>query len=155
MTVLEPGAAWAVHLDYACDNFPSIVHSVALDLEDEPVDPQHEFVVADYLTWQPDQRYDLIVTNPPFSLAELFIRRAITQLAPGGICMFLVREGVVGGKNRTAKLWPHVNLRYVWQLDRRPSFVYGTTDSCEYAYILFDAGLPGKPAFDWIQWVDL
>ena len=152
-TVLEPGCGMCVHLDYAAQEYDSIIFSLGVDIDaPEFFDPFHEVVKADFLTYPPPLKFELIITNPPFTYAEKFIRRAATMLAPGGIAMFLTRYAIATGKNRTAKLWKEINLRYIWMLDRRPSFAFGGNDSCEYAYILFDNGLPGKPQMDWLTW---
>ena len=47
-------------------------------------------IVHDYLSWVTNDSFDCIISNPPYSLAEEFIRKSLSLLTSGGICaMFL------------------------------------------------------------------
>lgn len=66
-------------------------------------------------------KYDLIVGNPPFSLAEAFIRRAL------GMCDYLayvLRQGFLASKDRCALdgLWLELAPEYLYQVAHRPLF---------------------------------
>ncbi len=66
-------------------------------------------------------RYDLIVMNPPFSLAEQHIRLACSLLAPGGTVAALVRLAFLAESQTRAGFrrdLPHDRLELV----KRPSF---------------------------------
>ena len=41
----------------------------------------------DFLTWQPDQQYDCIVTNPPYSLKDQFLKRCYLLGKPFALLM--------------------------------------------------------------------
>jgi hypothetical protein len=169
MTCVEPGCAWGAHLDYSLDYFPSIVRSVGVDIFEQPLAPEHEFVHADYLRWQPDHRYDLVATNPPFSLADDFFRHtAHNILSPAGIGILFERYGFFSSIGRRTGtyvlrnferrwregLWRVVHLREVWVCVPRPSMIGQlSSDSCEYAYYVIDAGHPGGDIrLDWLDW---
>lgn len=154
MMCLEPGCAWGVHLDYALDYFPSIVYTLGVDIYEHPIDPAHDFILTDFLSWETDQRFDLIITNPPFSIAEEFFLKAKSLLSPSGIALFFERYGFYTTQGRrvgkmTSRgwkpgLWTRINLREVWVCVRRPPMIGQVlTDSCEYAYYLFDVSLAG------------
>jgi hypothetical protein len=79
-----------------------------------------------------DRPIDVIVTNPPFALAEEFLTRA---LAAATHVAFLLRLDFLGSERRSTFLRrtaPDVRV-----LPNRPSFVRGKTDNCEYAWFLW------------------
>lgn len=79
-------------------------------------------------------RFDLCIGNPPFSLAEAFVRKALdcsTQV------MFLLRAGFLAGKKRHAMYEEH-RPKNVWLLSQRPSFTGKGTDSAEYVIVHWD-----------------
>ncbi len=76
------------------------------------------------------ERYDLIVSNPPYSHALEFVQHALT-LAPV-VCM-LLRLPWLAGQARAQ--WHRENPAHVAVLPRRPSFTGdGKTDATEYAW---------------------
>ena len=153
-TCLEPGCAWGAHLDYALETFPSIIYTVGVDLLEQPIAPEHEFICGDFLAWNTDQRFDLIVTNPPFSIAEDCCLKMASLLSPGGVALVFERYGFYTTQGRVYGLWTEVNLREVWVCVQRPAMIgQVTTDSCEYSYYLFDASLAHCPVLlDWLDW---
>ncbi len=76
------------------------------------------------------ERYDLIVSNPPYAYALEFVQHALT-LAPV-VCM-LLRLPWLAGQARAQ--WQRENPSQVNVLPRRPSFTGdGKTDATEYAW---------------------
>lgn len=58
-------------------------------------------VCADYLEWNTQNRYNLIITNPPFSLAQEFIEKSFELLDSNGyIIMFLKIQFLEGAKRK-------------------------------------------------------
>ncbi|MGY2573733.1 DNA methyltransferase [Vibrio sp. C8] len=102
----------------------------------------------DYLNPSKDMSADVIITNPPFSLALEFIATAMTRdLAQDGTMCFLLRLSMLGSKQR-ADFWRSFPWTNLLILTPRPSFVYGATDNAEYAWICWDRGNRIKrPAF--------
>lgn len=87
--------------------------------------------IADFLDVQPKRigGYDVILTNPPFSLAAEFVNACL----PLSNCVvFLQRLNFLGGASR-APFW-RSHMPDVYVLPNRPSFVHGRTDSTEYAW---------------------
>jgi len=89
-------------------------------------------------------RIAAVITNPPFSLAEEFIRHC-DELFRTADLVFLLRLNFLGSAGRL-KLWRDVGTPDVFVLPNRPSFTGGKTDSCEYAWFIFrreyrDAGI--------------
>jgi hypothetical protein len=84
-----------------------------------------------------DERFDLDIGNPPFSLAEQFLDRA-RQLAD--VVVLLERLSFLGSDSR-AHRW-HGYTPDVYVLPNRPSFTNdGKTDSADYAWFVW--GPPG------------
>lgn len=56
-------------------------------------------IVQDFLTYTTDKKYEGIITNPPFSLAQEFIEKSISLLDENGqIAMFLKIQFLEGSK---------------------------------------------------------
>jgi hypothetical protein len=87
--------------------------------------------IGDYLEGN-YSKVDLIITNPPFSLAIEFIEKSMT-LAP--ISFFLLRLNFLESKKRSSFFKEHCPDVYV--LSKRPSLVLGRTDSTGYCWAGF------------------
>lgn len=87
-----------------------------------------------------DYSADVIITNPPFSLAMEFIRYAIDRdmKKDGTVCM-LLRMSMLGSKER-ADFWREFPVTNLFVLTPRPAFVHGKTDNSEYAWFIWDYG---------------
>jgi hypothetical protein len=83
--------------------------------------------------------FDLVLTNPPFSLAMEFIR-ACEKLATHRI--FLLRLNFLGSEERSNYI--RQTRPDIYVLPNRPSFVNGTTDSCEYAWFHWHPDSTGR-----------
>ena len=93
----------------------------------------------DYLT-TPFQPVDVIITNPPFSCSEEFIEKCLSELKPGGTFIFLQRVNFLGSIKRV-DFWRKVGMPQKQSvIVPRPRFALGGTDSCEYAWFVFDLG---------------
>ncbi|MEM7342987.1 MAG: hypothetical protein AAF485_01980 [Chloroflexota bacterium] len=76
----------------------------------------------DYLTWWPSQSYDLIVSNPPFNLAEPFIKHSWNLLPPNGTMIMLLLHDFITSDDRAMGLWlTHSPARFV-PIAKRPCF---------------------------------
>jgi hypothetical protein len=109
---------------------------------------------TDFLT-QHHLKYDVIATNPPFSLALPFIERSLDFLYPVGIAAFLLRLGFLASLQR-ASLFSHRPPSKVVVLQRRPSFVGKGTDSSEYAVFFWvgeglQALMDSPPTLSWYE----
>ena len=88
------------------------------------------------------KRYDVMITNPPFHLAEDFLK---TGLKRARFTVLLLRLNYVGTDKRWA--WLHDNMPRAMVLPNRPSFNDdGKTDSIEYAWMIWDADNPVREA---------
>jgi hypothetical protein len=81
-------------------------------------------------------RPEVVIGNPPYSLAEAFVRRS-RSLWPGAQVMFLLRLGFLASAER-ASLWADAGHPDVYVLPDRPSFTGdGRTDGADYAWYVW------------------
>lgn len=93
--------------------------------------------VTDFLSSPKSRHADLIITNPPYSLAEEFIRKCLREWPESDVVM-LLRLNFLGSQKRAEFLREHTPDVYV--LPRRPSFTGKGTDATEYAWFHWPAG---------------
>lgn len=156
-SVLEPGSGPGTFCEASRAFLPNLKESPT---GVEMVPPEHIYsghtlVKRNFLDWKTKKHWDLIPTNPPFTFANDFIKRSVSLLTPTGLCMFLMRVGVVGGLERMEMWQKEVNLVELCVVAPRPGFTYnGETDASEYAYFIFDRGQPGsaETRVRWLNW---
>lgn len=76
----------------------------------------------DFLTWNTDTLFDLIVSNPPYKFAEEMVRRSWDMLAKNGEMYFLFRTSFAEGVGRYHGLFSEMPPVEQLVLSRRPSF---------------------------------
>ncbi len=93
---------------------------------------------------------DLILGNPPFSLAEAHIGHALGGLEDGKHLAFLLPVTFLCGQKRARSMWtkpsPFGGLRYFGPIAQRPSFSGGGTDMVEYGIFIWERGFDSFPA---------
>lgn len=83
---------------------------------------------------------DLIITNPPFSLTEEFLKKSFSELAEDGTLCYLQRVNYLGAAVRLP-FWKEIGFPDKTPvLVPRPKFVKGGSDSCEYMWMIWDKG---------------
>ena len=85
----------------------------------------------------------LVITNPPFSLADQFILQS-RRLCPVAELVFLLRLGFLSSKDRMP-LWKEVGEPDLWILPNRPSYKTSKpgrldTDKYDYAWFIWPKG---------------
>lgn len=98
-------------------------------------------------------RWDWIITNPPFRLAEQFVLRGL-ELAREGIAM-LVRTAFLEGGGRYSNLFSQVRPYAVLQFAERVPMHKGRLDpngstATAYCWIVWRKGQDSPTQFDWI-----
>lgn len=88
---------------------------------------------VDYLTTSFNP-VDFIITNPPFSLAQEFIEKALTEAK---VVVMLLRINFLGSFKRKG-FWKKNKPTSLLVLSPRPSFTGQGTDGCEYAFFVWD-----------------
>lgn len=95
--------------------------------------------------------YDVIIGNPPFSLAQEHVEICLKKLTPGGICGLLLRLSFLESKKRI-EFWKQHPPAYVYVLSERPSFTGGGTDKTAYAFYIWEEGFSGETVLRFLSW---
>ena len=93
--------------------------------------------IFNYLTEDIPYKYDVIIGNPPYSLAREFIDKSLTLLNPGGRLIFLLRTAFLESKKRF-QWWQKHPLCGLYTLHNRPSFTGKGTDATAYSWFVWE-----------------
>ena len=94
-----------------------------------------------------NEPYDMIITNPPFNVAQEFTEHALEMVKEGGLVIMLQRLNWLGGQKRKP-MWQKLPLAAVYVHSKRPGFdplKPSKTDSTEYAHFVFCKGYELAP----------
>jgi hypothetical protein len=96
-------------------------------------------IKGDFLQWDTSIDYDLIITNPPFAIAEEITRKALSLVdSESGKVIMLQRANWLGSASRDAFFTEYPPSLIVFHA-KRPSFGgTSSTDSIEYAHFIWD-----------------
>lgn len=97
--------------------------------------------IINYLEYETPDIIDVIITNPPFNIAENIIKKALDDVQEGGYVIMLLRLNYFGSKKRNKWLLQNTpNQCYIHA--KRMSFTdNGSTDSIEYAHFVWQKGV--------------
>jgi hypothetical protein len=84
-------------------------------------------------------KFDVVITNPPFNIAEDIIRKAMLVTKDGGYVIMLLRLNFFGSKKRKA-FWEDNMPMLTFVHRERISFTGGQTDSIEYMHCVWQVG---------------
>lgn len=113
---------------------------------------------GDFLSYSTLQPLEIIFGNPPYSLAEEFVRHSFELLKEDGLVYFLLRLSFLEGIKRCRGLFKEFPLKKVYVCSRRPSFFSSdgerhTTDTLAYAIFLWQKGYRDVcPDLDFLDW---
>lgn len=155
LRVCEPGCGDLQPFLASAASDPRVVTLEGSDLRDvAAADPR--FSVTSGIDWTAENveggSWDVIITNPPFSLAEAFARRALTRLGPGGVLVLLVRLSFLGSAGRR-DFWRDHPLSELCVIRPRPGFTDdGQSDTSEYAWAVWSLSAGQAPMITWCDW---
>lgn len=97
------------------------------------------FAIADFLTLNPKHigDIDVVITNPPFSLAMEFLQKSLEIVKDDGKVIFLLRLGFLASRKRFGFMRENPPTE-MYVLNQRPSFTGKGTDAQEYAWFVWD-----------------
>ena len=98
-----------------------------------------EVILGDFLSYEPDLGYDVIIGNPPYSLAQEFVDKALELLAPGGLLIFLLRTAFLESEKRFS-WWQDHPISGLYTLHKRPKFTGKGTDATSYSWFVWERG---------------
>lgn len=94
--------------------------------------------ITDFLGLDPwHSRYNVIIGNPPYSLAQQFIDKSLDLLTPGGRLIFLLRTNFLESKKRF-NWWQDKLPNGLYVLHQRPSFTGKGTDATSYSWFIWE-----------------
>jgi hypothetical protein len=134
--ILEPCAGSGKMVKVLRDRFP-LAWIEANDIRDGPPIPYaNKRYTLDFLKMlKGDANYDLIFTNPPYSLAEEIITHALETWSKATVVM-LLRLNFLGSQKRKP-FWDKHPVSEIYVLSKRPSFTGKGTDATEYAWFVW------------------
>jgi len=156
--VLDPGCGtgnWGNAWNFY--NPSSMITGIDIEPNVKYLDCYCNYIVGDFLTDDFDgTNFEAIIGNPPYSLAEEFVRKSKTLLEQRGYIYFLLRLEFLASKKRHFGLFREFRPKKVYVLSRRPSFFSTTnghtTDAMDYAMFLWQEGYTGDTILDWLYW---
>lgn len=114
---------------------------VTVDIRDNSAATYKENYLA-----KPFGKHPLIISNPPFSMFEEFVEKGFTELTKDGYLIFLLRINALAGqkRNKERQFWGRYPAKYLFVHSKRPCFIKGGSDSCEYGHFVWQKGFHGK-----------
>lgn len=135
--ICDPGAGNGVWGRALREKFP---HAMLDGVELQPLDKPgwyDSWYIGDYLKYEPFiYKYDLIIGNPPYSLAEEFICHSMDLLSDYGVLIFLLRLSFLESKSRVRGLFKEFPPSNVFVSASRISFT-GDGKNDDQAYAVF------------------
>jgi len=99
-------------------------------------------IIADYLETDVLEKFDLIITNPPFIIIEDIIEKALSDCKDGGHVVMLARLNYFGAQKRAVGFQANMP-KYVFVHSKRMGFdpaKPSDTDNVEYAHFVWVKG---------------
>lgn len=96
-------------------------------------------VKQDYLQMPKTPEFDLVISNPPFSLAREFVEHSLENTVKGGYVVFLLRLNILGSQRRH-EWWQDRIPFAIYVHSKRPRFFGGGSDATEYAHFVWKKG---------------
>lgn len=96
-----------------------------------------DIIIHDFLSYEDNKKYDIIIGNPPFNKALEFIEKSLSLLSEQGVLIFLLRTAFLESKQRY-EFWQKNPITDLYVLSKRPSFIGNGTDSASYAWFIWD-----------------
>ena len=146
--VLDPSAGGCNKYEMS---YPIVLeqHGFTVDSWDIREDSRAKFKGRDFLSIDPiyTPAYQIIITNPPFNVAQEFTEHALEMVPNGGLVIMLQRLNWLGSQKRKP-MWQKLPLAAVYVHSKRPGFdpqKPSKTDSTEYAHFVFCKGYELAP----------
>jgi SAM-dependent methyltransferase len=146
--VLDPGCGtsfiWGRAIADAYSHYDPAVTGIDLHdpaLVEQDLTARLRYIQQDYLTYQAERPFDLIIGNPPFRLVSEFITHSLDLVARNGSVLMLTRLGILESRKRTNEgLFTQLRPTHVFVFVDRPKFTGGnSSDMTPYCMLGWDA----------------
>lgn len=139
------------------EEFYKTINITALDIVDRGYP---KTIVSDFFTWSTEDKFDLIITNPPYSMAKEFVEKGMSLLTDNGqMAMFLKIQFLEGAKRRD--LFNKYPPKYIYVFRNRMAtwnngHEYNSngkrwaTTMC-HAWFVWENGSKSEPVIRWID----
>lgn len=138
--ILEPSAGDGAIIDtLRAAGYTNPIYAIEIREEEREKLERNATIVSieDFLTADLDFNFDVIIGNPPFSLAQEFIDKSLSLLNPGGKMIFLLRTNFLESKKRF-EWWQDKLPTKLFVLSSRPSFTGKGTDATSYSWFIWE-----------------
>lgn len=138
--ILEPSAGNGAIIDtLRAAGYTNHIHAIEIRKEEKENLMRNATTVSieDFLDADPIITFDVIIGNPPFSLAQEFIDKSLSLLNPGGKLIFLLRTNFLESKKRF-EWWQDKLPTKLYVLSSRPSFTGKGTDATSYSWFIWE-----------------
>ena len=156
-TILEPCVGGG-HIANAINDFYTTKREITgMDLVDRGYPGT---IVADFLTYKTDKKYEGIITNPPYSLAKEFVEKGMELLEDDGqMAMFLKIQFLEGAKRK--ELFDKYPPKYIYVFRNRMATLNSglekdpktgkrwATTMCN-AWFVWEKGSTSEPVVRWL-----
>lgn len=142
LQVLEPsvgGGAWVRAVRGLSASADAHVTGVDIDPSATGLAAADLGIVGDFVRFarmEPYPEPDVVVGNPPYSVAAKHVEVALNTVRVGGAVAFLLRLAFLESEERT-EFWARFKPAVVVPLAHRPSFSGGGTDNCAYGLFVW------------------
>ena len=113
----------------------------AVELRDEERDSltriSDKVIIDNFLEWEADKDYDVIIGNPPYTYAREFIEKCFKIANENTVIIMLVRTAFLESKSRY-EFWQQHPLSGLYTLSKRPSFTGKGSDATSYSWFIWD-----------------
>ena len=156
-SILEPAAGQG-HISKLLKEYYPYSEIVSTDL----IQREERFGIpiqggVDFLTHEFNRKFDNVITNPPFNLAQEFIERSL-QLSNDKVIMFAKIQLLEGNKRR--ELFDNTPLKYVYVFSKRVNPLRNGEELDEngkpwsstmcFAWFVWEHDYEGEPIIRWL-----
>lgn len=138
--ILEPSAGNGIIIEALRDfGYTNDIYAIEIRGEERETLLRHtkHVSIQNYLDVDTKQKFNVIIGNPPFSLAQEFIDKSLELLSPGGRLIFLLRTNFLESKKRF-QWWQDKFPTRLYVLSSRPSFTGKGTDATSYSWFVWE-----------------
>lgn len=151
--VLDVGCATGIWGECFAYKYPSIYYELyGIDIQNfDKNEVYHNWITGDFLQEKFDTKFDYIIGNPPFNLAQGFIEKSYSLLNENGQLNMILRLSFLESKSRY-EFWQKHKPKKVSIFAVRPSFVdSGKRYTTAIASYVWQKGYSGGTQLDWIK----